>query len=225
MAGASALHRLFTPTPGRASNHVPLYTPFDHPMRPSAALQRQLENWRVESEAGKLDAGNLTVKDMYFRHAPVEAHFFSQFDVNCAADARRVPPSSRQCDHEPKFSCGRVGSRRGPAADKAPPCHVWSIGSAGETCFEEYVHEVAPHCEIHSFDPTLPAAAETHMQRLQAAGVLHYHRVGLSDRSGRLSIKKYRDPKSSAQCNNHDIFNNASKYSAKASTTSNFLSR
>ena len=232
MAGSPVFHTLFsaatqydrgvTLQPARASNHsskhrVPLYTPLDHPMRPTAPLQRQLEGWRVESEVGLLAVGNLTAKDMYFRHAPVEARFFSQFAVDCTADARRIPPPGHHCDHEPKFSCGRIGSRHGPATGEMPSCHVWSIGSAGETCFEEYVHELAPHCEIHSFDPTLPPAAEQHMQRLQAGGVLQYHRIGLSDRRGRFSIKRYRDKTSSIECNSQDIFLNTTKYSADVS--------
>jgi hypothetical protein len=64
----------------------------------------------------------------------------------------------------------------------------------------------APHCTIHSFDPTLPAAAERKMYDLQAAGVLSYHRLGLSHKRGLLSAKKYRDGSSDIKCNSPDFF-------------------
>lgn len=92
---------------------------------------------------------------------------------------------------------------------------MWSIGSAGETCFEEYVHRVAPHCRIDSFDPTLPEKAEQHMLELQEKGVLQYHKLGLGEKLGHFSMKRYRDPLSSSRCNDGDVFSNRSKLSAR----------
>jgi hypothetical protein len=63
---------------------------------------------------------------------------------------------------EPNFSC-RHERRLGVLGDggkwvcdphRLPtPCLVYSIGSNGEASFEAAIHNFAPQCEIHTFDP------------------------------------------------------------------------
>ena len=205
---------------GQLHHQLALFTPANHPLAPSPELLWSLELSRFQPTHLRRNASKM---DIYHRHAPPEPNFFAQLPhlPNCPVIAQRIPPPGRQCDHEPKFSCGQIARRPDPS--KGPPCHVWSIGSAGETCFEEFVHESAPHCEIHSFDPTLSVAAERHMQQLAAAKVLHYHQLGLSDRAGHYSRKRYRDSSSSIECNEGDVFSNGSKYSARQRARFNCL--
>ena len=147
-------------TPQVGHPHVPLYTPDTHPLRPSRELQTQLERIRLGLTSN--EERNLTFRDLYLRYAPVESSFFSTFardslSVDCTAPGvtQRIPPIDSTCDHEPKFSCGKIGKRRSgrrarqgaplAAPKPTPACHVWSIGSAGETCFEEYVAKQVKH--------------------------------------------------------------------------------
>lgn len=182
---------------------VALYTPEDNVMRPSAALQRELEWFGLghgPPAAGPIlpPQRNLTEKDLYFRRFPVEGQYFTQHPhFPCARQVVRVPASDYRCEHEesdPKFSCGRVSQLQRPG------CQVWSIGSAGETCFEEYVHQQAPACQIHTFDPTLPAAQQAHVQSLQRRGVLQFHPVGLGSKEEMLTMRKYSDKSSHKRC-------------------------
>jgi hypothetical protein len=68
------------------------------------------------------------------------------------------------CLTSQKWLCGlqdvaavRAGNRDDYGVGKFYPksCIVYSMGSSNEFSFEERVREVAPGCEIHTFDPTV----------------------------------------------------------------------
>ena len=157
-------------TNGRVSSG---YTPVDHALTPNASLQRTLE--RFDGDFFKTHSA-VHEFDIFTRHFPVEQGFFSNRGPPCVSNAYQLPPPSyryragTKC--APKFACG-------PARAFAllPQCVIWSIGSAGETCFEEHVHDHAPACQIHVFDPTLPEKAVQHLRELEAAHVLQLHEV------------------------------------------------
>ena len=62
---------------------------------------------------------------------------------------------------------------------------MWSVGSNGQTCFEEEWHALAPLCKVHVFDPTLSARARDKLGRLQRNGMLRLHSIGLSSKAGK----------------------------------------
>jgi hypothetical protein len=54
-----------------------------------------------------------------------------------------------------KWICGlQEEAARATLGGSSPRCIVYSFGSSNDFTFEERVHEIAPHCEIHTFDPT-----------------------------------------------------------------------
>ena len=61
------------------------------------------------------------------------------------------------------------------------PCLALSFGSNGDVSFERAIKKRAPLCEIHTFDPTLPAGSDKLQRVLDATreGVLQFHPVGL----------------------------------------------
>ena len=171
----------------------PLYTPEDHVLRPQAQQQRALE-WfdgrdNLPPKTGKLrpPSRNVSKRDLFVRWYPVEGEYFTHSPLPCASLVARLPPPDyRGCStQDPKFACGPISWLA------APGCQIWSIGSAGETCFEEYVHQQAPSCGIHTFDPTLNAAQMTHMQSLERRGVLLFHQLGLGDSDSMVTLARY----------------------------------
>lgn len=63
------------------------------------------------------------------------------------------------------------------------PCLVYSLGSAGDTSFEEQIL-ASTSCEVHTFDPNLSTDMQTAMQTSLPG--LHFHSVGLGRSSGPL---------------------------------------
>jgi hypothetical protein len=54
-------------------------------------------------------------------------------------------------------------------------CLIYSFGSNGNFDFEHAINQIAPHCEIHIFDPV------NYESKMQEAGVeAHYHAMGLT---------------------------------------------
>lgn len=57
-----------------------------------------------------------------------------------------------------KWLCGLQEEAAAAAASSGsrthPPCAIYSFGSNNEFSFEERVHALVPHCEVHTFDPT-----------------------------------------------------------------------
>lgn len=108
--------------------------------------------------------------------------------------ARDMPDCARSCEgaadagwyqdnFDPDFSCS-TEMRLGPGGDGGKwvcnphsllgkPCLVYSVGSENDFRFEEAVHALLPHCEIHTFDPTIgpnPSARPEYV---------HFHPWGL----------------------------------------------
>ena len=149
------------------------YTPCGHPLAPSAEVQHRFERF---SDAGWRPS-QAHHFDMFVRHFPVERSYFA-----AASGERRWASSCIQRTHtvpcggvtpEPKFLCGSLAE-----LNSMPSCQVWSIGSAGETCFEETVHKGAPACQIHVFDPTV-MPSDRRIARLVNRSVFQFHHTGL----------------------------------------------
>jgi hypothetical protein len=79
----------------------------------------------------------------------------------CDGTFEKEPSSDKRHDGG-KWLCGlqeeaaaaaaaAPGARGGRAH---PPCAIYSFGSNNEFSFEERVHALVPHCEVHTFDPT-----------------------------------------------------------------------
>uniref|UniRef100_A0A7S2FL84 Methyltransferase FkbM domain-containing protein n=1 Tax=Haptolina brevifila TaxID=156173 RepID=A0A7S2FL84_9EUKA len=187
-----------TSTDGRLRSRS-WYTPVEHP------LVRHLSNRTASHHMAKrhgwpLDyGGDVSKLDHFTRRFPVEARYWlsPRSVAPCLTHAYQLPPLAfaRKVGGvcEPKFACG-------PAAElghSRSGCVVWSIGSAGETCFEEYVHTAAPSCSIDVFDPMLTAATRRRLESLSARGVLRLHEVGLADErtvNGSSLLKQYNKP-------------------------------
>ena len=102
-----------------------------------------------------------------------------------------------ECVDEPKFVCDSLPTRSNSthprASERAAPCQVWSIGSAGQTCLEETIHNQAPHCDIHVFDPTVSENSHPGIASLVRAGALRFHRWGLGSANRATKFRTYND--------------------------------
>ena len=149
-------------------------------LHPSAEQQAQLERYNGSGFSSEIRG------DLFFRQFPVEQRFFStrrHEAFRCVERASALPRPSSTCRDgaEKKFHCRLHAEGR--------PCSMWSIGSNGQTCFEEDWHSQMPSCVIRVFDPTLRKSAQDKLQRLQSEGVLQFHPVGLSARRGTGVVK------------------------------------
>lgn len=89
-----------------------------------------------------------------------------------------------QRNAEPAYTCTHE-ERLGPAGEggkwlchpeklkRSPTCLVYSIGNMNDFRWESAVLEIAPHCEIHVFDHTVPDPTNKPVP-------VHFHRWGLS---------------------------------------------
>jgi len=82
--------------------------------------------------------------------------------------------------HATKVLCGHAVLPR--------PCLAYSFGSAGDTNFERALKKVAPHCDIHTFDPTLSPVAMKKVQAAEVEGILKFHAMGLATFNGFLNL-------------------------------------
>jgi len=89
-----------------------------------------------------------------------------------------------QQNYEPTWSCpferrvGNIGDGGKWVCDphRLPDdCLVLSVGSASEWSFEEGIHALKPHCEIHTFDHTI--------QPHNVPSFVHFHAIGLDNSS------------------------------------------
>ena len=89
-----------------------------------------------------------------------------------------------QQNYEPTWSCpferrvGNIGDGGKWVCDphRLPDdCLVLSVGSASEWSFEEGIHALKPHCEIHTFDHTI--------QPHNVPSFVHFHAIGLDKSS------------------------------------------
>lgn len=94
-----------------------------------------------------------------------------------------------QVHWDPDFACFHETSLGGPDdghkwvcdphrlshAHKKDDCLVYSIGSNGDFRFEHDLQEMAPHCDIHVFDPGNYSAAASRDWRVNVT----YHTIGL----------------------------------------------
>ena len=97
-------------------------------------------------------------------------------------------PSSSIVSDGGKWLCGvhelGVAATRPPRANQRDGgCVVYSFGSFDKYHFEMRVHELAPSCAIHVFDPTVETP--THEKKAPGA-VTAFHRVGLAGEPGLL---------------------------------------
>jgi hypothetical protein len=102
---------------------------------------------------GKLDRGS----EMWYMFVPV---------LPCFWTFEKEPPCTKRHDGG-KWLCGlhEVHAARktlpdsnygvGNHYEKEKSCVVYSMGSADDFSFEERVRQIAPGCEIHTFDPTV----------------------------------------------------------------------
>jgi len=161
------------------------YTPCGHPLVPTAEVQSSLERFNgshwVRPATDECSSADRSACELFTRDFPVERTFFDTFVVPCVDRTTRLPSCA-----EPKFACGAWHEldRRNPT------CHVWSFGSAGETCFEETVHMHAPGCRISVFDPTI-RASDPRLERPIARGAFDFSQVGLGDVDAQRRFRGY----------------------------------
>ena len=189
------------------------YTPKEHPLalhlmnRQSSSHIARVRGWPLDSVPK--GSKHFHEYDHFTRRFPVEARYFQSplAVAACLSHTFQLPPPSfdhtlatnvssglneregGQC--EPKFSCGPARTIHRHHSD----CTIVSIGSAGETCFEEYMHRQVPRCGIHVFDPTLTSDGRAHLKALEQQGVLRFHQSGLADQrtvNGYSTFKDYR---------------------------------
>ena len=67
--------------------------------------------------------------------------------LSCPGTFEKVPGSAVQRDGG-KWLCGLQ------ELNTARPCIIYSAGSNNDFTFEERINYLAPHCEVHTFDPT-----------------------------------------------------------------------
>jgi hypothetical protein len=196
---------------------VPLYTPADHPLCPSAPEQRLLE-W----EEGLPTAPSrkaLSHHDVFTRHFPVQSQYFakhSQTPCNTALVQAIVPTDSR-CDGQLRpavsWTCiapSRLARRRG--------CEIWTIGSTGHSCWEEYVHRQAGACTIRTFDPSLSRRSAATLQGMQRRGVMRYYSVGLGAADGIRTIRTYGSVGVGSRCEEWQMADDAARAQAREPT-------
>jgi hypothetical protein len=84
----------------------------------------------------------------------------------------------------PKWVCGLDALAAGPGNRS---CLVYSIGSHNDFGFEMAVKAVHPHCEVHTFDPTLGTLPGDGGANFLGKAYSQFHDVGLGERpaSGR----------------------------------------
>ena len=189
-----------------ADGHTPhLYTPVGHPLaqsllsRRTSKLMARRQRWPADPNPNaslyKLRPSEWHDFDHFTRRFPVEKRYLAETPslAPCLKQTYQLPPPSllvkNEC--EPKFSCGSARA----FAERTAGCAVWSIGSAGETCFEEYLHAQAPNCRIDVFDPTLTPRGRERLGGLKQRGVLDFHDIGLADHrtvGGYSTFKDYR---------------------------------
>ena len=144
---------------------------------PDAAQQARLERY-LGGTAGarsRFATGFVESGDLHFRQFPVERRFFTaEAAMPRCSHVQQIPRADASCADgaEAKFFCGSVATLAGPR------CEMWSIGSNGQSCFEEEWHALVPTCRVRVYDPTLRPAARAHMEQLQRKGVLEFHPIG-----------------------------------------------
>lgn len=146
------------------------YTPSSHPLVPNASLRARIQHF----DGAWRPTPFVRAYEHLSRRFPVEERFWASAaaPIPCTSQ-HTIRLGSALC--APKFFCGT------PTALSKHLFAAWSIGSAGETCFEEFLHAAAPHCRIEVFDPTLPSASRLRLKSLERRGVLRLHEVGLAD--------------------------------------------
>ena len=171
------------------------YTPVEHPLvrhlrgRKSSVQMADLFGWPPDGASSRLHQF-----DHYTRRFPVEARYWTgpHAVAPCLSHTYQLPAASSSREIcEPKYACGSTKAFAALGGD----CVIWSIGSAGETCFEEYMHQQVPQCGIHVFDPTLSTGGWQRLQALARRGVLQMHEFGLADErtfNGTSTFRDYR---------------------------------
>ena len=114
--------------------------------------RQQLPDWALTGTATNL-GGETRIWDYY---TP---------DYNCPLLKQRV---GRLGDGG-KWVCGLKSNLL-----QTPGCLVYSLGSAGDTSFEEIIINKTA-CEVHTFDPTLSPEMET---AVQSKDKLHFYPIG-----------------------------------------------
>jgi hypothetical protein len=124
---AELSERLSTDT-SRTMDDVRAYTPAGHLLIPTAVQQRHSERFNgthwLHTAASRSD---LSDKDLFTRHFPAELTYWRTQHMPCLEQTQRMPPlrAGVMCDHEPKFSCGRIQKLRRRGAH----CRIWSVAA------------------------------------------------------------------------------------------------
>lgn len=129
---------------------------------------------------------NVTADDWRIKQQiAIETHHHVHPDMDKLSSFFYRPRGYYQNNWEPDFSC-QFERFLGPIRDghkwvcdphrlnQKKDCLVYSFGSNGNVDFERALLELAPHCEIHIFDP---GNYDQRVKRLLPTA--HYHRYGL----------------------------------------------
>lgn len=149
-----------------------------------SALWRAKHERLVEKQVASMRVALRTAATGKFRVRGIFDPFLPEWV--CDSDERLGSYGSR---HEafgdgPKFVCG-IDTLKGR------PCLVYSIGSNNDYRFEATISSIHPHCEIHTFDPTLRSP-------FKGANVSTFHDSGLGAapvraQGWRLKLKSLKD--------------------------------
>ncbi|KAG5189550.1 methyltransferase domain-containing protein [Tribonema minus] len=133
----------------------------------SSLYHQALHRWRTAACARKMRTPELNYHDG--RQGDTWDAWEPEYD--CGVETRL---GEHYWGDGPKFMCGIefLVDRR--------DCLVYSIGSHEEDGFEQGILKVAPHCEVHTFDPTSDPKI---MAAMSAKGGYHFHLMGLGSQA------------------------------------------
>ena len=129
-----------------------------HSFKSSAPLAQISHELIVANAKRRIDERIAWLRIPEFAAAPPkDSYFLFSPYMQCPGTFEKVPGVSLVKDGG-KWICGlqELATQR-----VAAPCIVYSFGCGGNYDFEKRVHELAPTCVIHTFDPTWKADAKT----------------------------------------------------------------
>lgn len=160
-------------------------TPYDEPSSPSDAAKSSFDSLAHQES---LDFFT-DITDKEWNNLKMKVKEMQPNTLGNPREGPLVMGEWLQSHYEPDFVCrherriGKLGDGGKWVCDpqyisQSNSCLVYSIGSNGETSFEEAIFKsIGSHCEVHTFD------FDDYKDVVEATGA-HYHQWGLSDTMG-----------------------------------------
>jgi hypothetical protein len=122
---------------------------------------------KVQSMHPNVKGGNITTLLRHTARIAAGTFFQEHFEPNFS------------CRHERRLGVWGDGGKWVCDPHRLPtPCLVYSVGSNGEASFEAAIHNFAPQCEIHTFDPE-----PRYQQVVENMSGGHFHAWGIAAQS------------------------------------------